>query len=149
MTLREVKAGLIKLLKTKYPASKYKYYSAAVVEGYERPCFFTQLRPTSVENININTRKNKMSFYITFMQKKVDEAACLDMIEEIRDLFGLAVQIGDRAIDVTDFSWDFIGTERNTPEIEIRLEWFDAIEHKETTPIMQVLEIRKENIMED
>lgn len=56
MTLLEVKKGLLARMKEAFPTSKYKYYSMAVSEGFQRPCFFTQLKPTDTSPRNYNTR---------------------------------------------------------------------------------------------
>lgn len=149
MTLKELKTGLLALLMGKYPRGQYHYYSQAVVEGYKRPAIFTQLKPTLMEPVNYNTRKNMVSFYITLMPKKVDEAEALDMIEEIRNLFGLSVTVGGRAVDVTGFDFDFIGSDRNIPEISIDLEWYDRIEHVHKEPPMEALEINKKLVKEE
>lgn len=135
MTLKDAKKGLIALLKTKYP--DYKYYSNAVTEGYKRPSFFTQLKPVSMNAITERVRENIVVFYIDYFQEKVDEADAIEKIEEIRNLFGTYVKINGRALDVQDFDYDFIGTERNILEISIELEWMEKIEHINTKPAME------------
>jgi hypothetical protein len=144
MTLKELKAGLLARLQTKYPADQYHYYSMAVVEGYERPCFFTQVKPTLSDPENRSSRKNQVTLYINFLQKEVNEAEMLDMIEGIRDLFGLYVQINDRAVDVTGFDWDFVGTDRNIPELSVDLEWMDNIGHEDTEPTIESVQTTTE-----
>ena len=81
------------------------------------------------------------------MQEKNDETEVLDMIDEIRELFGLAVQIGDRAVKVADFDWNYTGANNNIPEISIELQWHDKIEHKDDAPLMEHITTRIE--MED
>lgn len=144
MTIKELKTGIINLLKTKYPTTKYKYYSMAVVENYSRPCFFTQIKPLEMKPENYNSRKNAVVFYITAMPEITKEEELLDMIQTVRDLFGMFVRIGDRAIKVTDFDWNYIGTYRNIPEISIELQWLDRIEHKNDAPLMERIETKKE-----
>lgn len=139
MRLKELKIALIELMQSKYPKSKYKYYSNAVVENYQRPCFFTQLRLTPQEPGNYNTRQNRASFYIDFMQKSINEAEQLDLIDDLRDLFGLFVKVGDRAVDVVNFEYDYTGTDRNVLEIAIDLEWSDRIMHPDDSEIMETL----------
>lgn len=144
MTLKELKAGLLALLQTKYPADRYHYYSMAVVEGYERPCFFTQIKPVTADPSNYNSRLNQATLYINILQEEVNEAKMLDMIYDIRELFGLYVSIGDRAVDVTGFDWDFVGTDRNIPELSIDLEWMDVIEHRVTESVMESVDFTTE-----
>lgn len=132
-----MKAGLLKLLETEYPKETYKYYSMAVVENYERPCFFTQLLPVDMRPENYNSRKNEVVFYITILLEKADEARMLDMIQHIRDLFGLNVMVRDKSVNVTDFDWNYTGKDRNIPEIAVSLMWFDRIEHKNSAPVVE------------
>lgn len=134
MTLGEVKKGILALLESRYPKEKYKYYSKAVVKGFTRPCFFTQMIPSNITPENYNTRKLTVLFYITIFQDTIDEADALDMIDSIQNLFGLAVKIGDRAIDVTNYNWSFIGNDQNIPEIVVTLDWMDEIIRDEEKP---------------
>lgn len=148
MTLSELKKGLLSLIQTIYPETKYKYYGMDVSEGFERPSFFTQIKPVEMDPNNYNSRNNRVTFFINYMQEVVDEVDALEKIQQIRDMFGLAVKIGDRAVKVVSFDYDFIGTERNIPEISIDLEWMDRIEHNENLPLMESAEINQE-VMED
>lgn len=141
MTLGELKKGLLDSMQTIFPKEQYKFYSMDVVEGFDRPSFFTQLKPVDANPNNYNSRNNHFSFYIDYMQESVDECDALDKIQQIRDLFGLSVQIGDRHVKVIDFDYDFIGTDRNIPEIVVDLEWMDRIEHEISAPIMESAEI--------
>ena len=142
MTLTELKAALITLLKTKYP--DYKYYSTSVVENYTRPCIFTQIKPVEADITNYNTRSNHVVFYITYLAKKADEAESLRLIDGIRDLFGLYVKVGKRAVRVESFDWDFIGDNRDIPDISVGLYWYDQIEHNTDAPVMEQVHTRKE-----
>ncbi len=141
MTLSEVKKALLELMQTIFPAEAYKYYSMAVIEDYDRPCFFTQIKPVTMAPANYNSRNNTISFYITYMQEEIDEADALDVIQKLRDLFGLAVKVNDRAVKVVGFDYDFIGSNRNIPEITVDFEWMDRIEHVENLPLMEEAEI--------
>ena len=125
MTLLEVKKGLLAKMKEAFPASKYKYYSTAVSEGFQRPCFFTQLKPTDTSPRNYNSRNMQATLYITFFQRSVDEAESLEVIQKIQDIFGLYVKIDNRVIHVT-----------NIPEIRLDLYWGETIEHENHLPVM-------------
>ena len=137
MTLLEVKKGLLAKMKEAFPASKYKYYSTAVSEGFQRPCFFTQLKPTDTSPRNYNTRNMQATLYINFLQESADEAESLAVIQKTQDIFGLYVRIDKRIIHVINMDWDFIGKENNIPEIRIDLLWGEKIEHKNNLPVME------------
>ena len=106
-------------------------------EGFQRPCFFTQLKPTDTSPRNYNSRNMQATLYITFFQRSVDEAESLEVIQKIQDIFGLYVKIDNRVIHVTNMDWDFIGKENNIPEIRIDLLWGEKIEHKNNLPVME------------
>lgn len=146
MTIKDVKNGLIECMQTIFPKSEYKYYSMAVVENYDRPCFFVQLKATDTSPANYNSRNMYGALYIDHFQESVDESKALDMIQKLQDGFGLAVTIGDRAVYVENMDWDFIGSERNHLQITIDLMWTVRIDHSETLPIMESAEINSKII---
>lgn len=121
---------------TVFPEEEYKYYSMDVVEGFDRPCFFTQLKPVDTSPQNFNTRNNILTFYITYFQKEVDEYEMLSVIDQLRNMFGFAVKICGRAVKVDNFEWDFVGTNRNVTEISFDIQWLDKIERAETEEII-------------
>lgn len=144
MTLIELKSGLNQLLQRQFPKPKYKYYSMAVIEGYDRPCFFTQIRPVDISPANYNTRHCQVMFYITYLQEQANETEILDFIQIMENLFGLAVQIGTQSVNVLDFGWNYVGTDRNIPEIAVELEWMDKIEHQHDAPLVEQIMIKNE-----
>ena len=144
MNLKEVKKGLLETLKEIFPEKKYKFYAKEVVEGYERPSFFTQIVPVEMEPENYNTRKCRVTFYIYYMQESTDEVEMMDVIDKIRNAFNLYVIIGNRAVDVNGIEWQYTGEERNIPEIALDISWMEKIEHENSAEIMRDFYFRKE-----
>ena len=142
MTLIELKKGLIELMQTVFP--NHNYYSMEVVEDYDRPCFFTQLKPTNTMAKNYNKKNNQMTFYIDYLQEQIDEVDMLETIDKLRNLFELSVRIEDRSIDVEGFDWDFVGTKRNILEVSIDLQWDEKIEHLDNAPLIESVEMTNE-----
>ena len=52
VTLKKLKAELLRLLQNEFDTNKYAYYTNNAVEGYVRPCFFTQVTIKQVDAIN-------------------------------------------------------------------------------------------------
>lgn len=96
-----------------------------------------------MEPCNYNSRSNQAAFYITYFQKTIDEAEALDVIQKLRDLFGLYVKIGNRAVKILDYDYEFSGKEKNIAEITIDVEWMDRIEHKTDAPLMENIELEQ------
>lgn len=145
MTLVEIKKGLLKHMMSLFPNDKYKYYSMDVIEGFDRPCFFTQLKPVETDPQNYNSRNNVLTFYINYFQVEVDEMDMLEKIDLLRNTFGLAVKIGVRAVKVSNFTWNFIGTDRNALEISFDIQWMDKIEHPITEDFITNIQTKIEN----
>ena len=141
MTLNDLKDRCVEIVQTAHPTKKI--YSIAVTENFKRPAIFLVLKPTVADPTNYNSRHNLFTLIITYFQSVVDEYDALDFIDGIRNLFGLSIKVGDRAVKVVDFSYDFVGTKRNIPEISLDLEWYDRIEHPETTDLMETAVINQ------
>ena len=130
MTLKAIKSAFIALMKTKYPLSAYKYYSMAVVEGYQRPCFFTDIQIDESEPLGRNTYRYRGHFDVELLQKVVDEGQALDCFDTLRNLFGISVKVGDRAIKVLGMDYSYSGTDGNVMMMSVDLEWTDTIAHE-------------------
>ena len=130
IALTELKKGMIAVLRDLYPTG-YKFYGNEVVEGYDKPSFFTQLIPVTMENITQHTTNNTMLFVITYFQRNKDEADNLKKITEIRKAFGLKVEIADRQINVEEMDFQFIGEEGNILQIQVTINYIDDIEKEE------------------
>ena len=144
MTILEVKKGLIDKMKTVFTEDKYEYYGFDVKEGYKRPCFFTQIKPVDISPLNYNSKKIQATFYIDYLQKSINEVDALSVTQKLQDLFELYVKIGDRAVYVNGFDWDYVGTNKNIIEISIDLEWYVRISHNEEFPIMETANLKTE-----
>lgn len=146
MTIFDVKKALISKMKTLFSDDEFNYYSKEVTEGYERPAFFTTLKPISVEPLNYNSQNNQYCFYIDYVQKTEDEADALNVAQKIKDLFGLFVKVGNRAVNVTGFNFDFIGKTKDQLEVAVDLQWIDRIKHNtEDVPNMQEVQTTIKN----
>lgn len=144
ITLKDLKSGLLALLQQRYPPEKYNYYSNAVIENYTRPCFFTYLEQTDASQIGRNVRTNRVSFCIAILPDKVNETSMLEIVQDLRDLFGLFIQIGDRAIHVVDYDWSWIGNERNVAQVIVTLQWMDKVAYEVSAPLIGGVVIKKE-----
>ena len=54
----------------------------------------------------------------------------LRKIDGIRELFGSFIRVGDRAVDVSGFSFDYAGNDRNILEVSFDLEFFGKLERE-------------------
>ena len=100
------------------------------MEGYAKPVSYTQLKPVTMDSANKSSTENVRAFYITCCQKQTDEVEMLRKIDGIRELIGSFIRVGDRAVDITDFSFDYVGNDRNILEVSFDLEFFGKLERE-------------------
>ncbi|MDY4028107.1 MAG: hypothetical protein SOY46_02430 [Butyrivibrio crossotus] len=142
--LVQLKKRLHDLMKEEFPASEYKYYGIEVTQGYEVPAFFTQLKPVTIEANNNNTKRNVYTFYINYFQKEADEVDTFEKVEVLKNVFGNYVKVGERAVDVSNYSYDYVGQDNNILEISFDLEWSENTMKPKTEPVMSSVLLCKE-----
>lgn len=125
-----------------FPKSQYRFYSMAVVERYDRPCFFIQLKATDTSPANFNVRNMYGTLYIDYFPATVNESEMLEVVEKLQEVFGLAVMVGSRAVYIEGMEWDFIGQERNHLQITVDVLWKVRIRHAVEEPLMTAAEIK-------
>lgn len=142
MTLEAIKKRMLEIMQASYPVTTYKYYSNAVVEKFQRPCFFTELSIDSSEPASFNTEHFNATFSIEILQDVVDEAKALAIGSTLKAAFGRYFMVPqgegekDRAVKVKGYDFDFVGTDNNIPTISVMIEWYDRVEQSETADLM-------------
>ena len=139
MKYSDIAKALTGTLKELFPDRRI--YSIMRVEDMKRPAFFFSIKPVIDEPSNRRTRHNILSVYIDYFQEVKDEADLYDTANTIRDALGWSYPVGDDYINVTEFDWDFVGSERNIIEMNITLEYFDAIDNDEHAELIEDVDI--------
>lgn len=119
----EIKRSLNELLKGEYP--NIKIYGNEVKEGYETPSFFTSLVSVPETPANKNFINGGFSYKIVYFQDCKDEYDQLQKIDEIYQLFGMSVKIGNRTLLVKEKTWDYVGEKSDILEITIKCEYME------------------------
>lgn len=124
-----IKAAIIKLLKDKY--KDIHCYGIDVKEGMIQPSFFIELIPTDISTHTVNTIQNDYLLYITYFTEKKSEVDALNKAFEIQNLFWMKLKVMDRYINVTEYSFDFIGDDSDTLQISVSLSYVDTYGREE------------------
>ena len=123
------------MLKGRYPPPQYKIYGKEIREGYEAPCFFTELIDRGSRAETKNFAKGGFTIKITYFQPERNELDQLEKVDEIKDLFGLIFCVGDRKLTVGDFSHDYIGEYQDILQISIEIDYKENTQKQETGPV--------------
>ncbi|MGN6713423.1 phage tail terminator family protein [Anaerocolumna jejuensis] len=115
-------------LKTKY---NYRTYGQEVAEGYDKPSFFVNLIPKIISNESVFYKRFAYTISITYFSDKTGEVKTIDSlkkIDEIQELFGNNLKIKEGvSINLSDYSYDFVGNDADILQISIDTEFYDKI----------------------
>lgn len=123
MTDLELFAACNKLLQGKY-GKELKIYSKEVVDGYDVPCFFTEIDDNGYTIEGYNLASYEPSYTIIYFQKIADDIDQLKKLAEIRALFGKAVKVGDRYAKVSEIEMGHSGERKTVTQYTIN---FDTV----------------------
>ena len=129
ISIIDLKKAYISLLRGLYKES-IKYYGVEIKEGYSKPSFFIEVSPVEMGG-GINARSNVFNFYTTYFQKEVNEIDRYKKIEEIRGALGNKLGVGDRFVNVTDYSYSFIGKDNNIIQISFTVSYMDSVKNSD------------------
>lgn len=119
----EIKKAVNMLLKGRYPPPQYKIYGKEIKEGYEKPCFFTEILDKGSQAETRNFAKGGFTIKITYFQIEKNELDQLEKVDEIKDLFGLIFCVENRKLTVGDCSYDYIGEYQDILQISIEIDY--------------------------
>lgn len=123
------------MLKGRYPPPQYKIYGKEIREGYDAPCFFTEILDRGSRAETRNFAKGGFTVKITYFQTAKNELDQLEKVDEIKDLFGLFFCVGDRKLTVGDFSHDYIGEYQDILQISIEIDYKENTRKEDTAPV--------------
>lgn len=130
----DIKKAINELLSKKYAPPDYRIYGREIREGYQTPCFFTEILDRGSRAETKNFTKGGFTVKITYFQKEKNECDQLEKVDEIKDLFGLIFFIGDRRLTMGEFSHDYIGEYQDILQISIDIDYMENTQKEDTTP---------------
>ncbi len=123
------------MLKGRYPPPQYKIYGKEIREGYDAPCFFTEILDRGSRAETRNFAKGGFTIKITYFQAEKNELDQLEKVDEIKDLFGLFFCVGDRKLTVGEFSHDYIGEYQDILQISIEIDYKENTQKEDAAPV--------------
>ncbi len=84
-----------------------------------------------------NFAKGGFTLKITYFQSEKNELEQLEKVDEIKDLFGLFLCVGDRRLTIGDFEHDFIGEYQDILQISIEIDYRENTRKEDTAPLAQ------------
>ena len=123
------------MLKGRYPPPQYKIYGKEIREGYDAPCFFTEILDRGSRAETKNFAKGGFTIKITYFQAEKNELDQLEKVDEIKDLFGLFFCVEDRKLTIGEFSHDYIGEYQDILQISIEIDYKENTQKEDAAPV--------------
>ena len=130
------------MLKGRYPPPQYKIYGKEIREGYDAPCFFTEILDRGSRAETKNFAKGGFTIKITYFQAEKNELDQLEKVDEIKDLFGLIFCVGNRKLTVGEFSHDFIGEYQDILQISVDIDYKENTQKADMAPIATEIDVK-------
>jgi hypothetical protein len=130
------------LLRSKYPTPAYRIYGKEIREGYQTPCFFTEIMDKGSRAETKNFAKGGITIKITYFQEVRNEVDQLEKTDEIKELFGLIFCVEGRCLTVGEFEHEYIGEYQDILQISINIDYLEHIQKEESAPIAREAGIR-------
>lgn len=123
------------MLKGRYPPPQYKIYGKEIREGYDAPCFFTEILDRGSRAETRNFAKGGFTVKITYFQTEKNELDQLEKVDEIKDLFGLFFCVEDRKLTIGEFPHDYIGEYQDILQISIEIDYKENTQKEDAAPV--------------
>ena len=130
------------MLKNRYPPPQYRIYGKEIQEGYDTPCFFTEVIDRGSRGETKNFAKAGFTIKITYFQAEKNELDQLKKVDEIKSLFGLIFYVGNRRLTVGEFSHDFIGKYQDILQISIEIDYKENTKKEDETSVAQEIHVQ-------
>lgn len=134
-SLVDIKKSINIILKTNFPG--IKLYANEIVEGFVRPCMFTQMMPVSSDYDTVNFTSNKLMIVINYFSKDKTDLENIKMYDDLRKAFGMTLKVNNRYFLMQDIR---TSTVDGVLQFKFDLDYFVDIEKIDDREIMQDLE---------
>ncbi|MGL5245777.1 MAG: phage tail terminator family protein [Sarcina sp.] len=122
-----------------------KIYGNEIEEGYNRPCFFTQILPVGgLEQYSRNLVENNFMIEIVYFSKEETQLDNLKMSDTLRNIFFPFFNVETRKIRVTEFKQD---TSNNILSLRFYINFYDWISKEEETELMKKLKLEMNGVI--
>lgn len=122
LSLTAIKTAANELLKT---ATGLKIYGKEITEGYETPSLFIEIISKPFQRQTRNFAKSGFTLKITYFQETPDELQQLQLIDTVKEVFGMVFTVQDRRLTVGEISYDYIGQKQDILQISVDFEFYE------------------------
>lgn len=138
LTVVDVNKAVVERLKNGIP--NHPVYAAEVIEGFKRPCFFTQILMPTSSHETINRTFNRRIVIIHYFSENGTELENLMMYSRLEQIFGLKLRVKNRMLNVENVRSDIAD---GVLQFKFDLDFYTRIEREDEYELMQELKLNQ------
>lgn len=135
--LTDLTKAINRILKSNFP--NHKIYAGEVTEGFQRPSFFTQIIPLSMEYENVNYKSNRLMVVITYFNQNDTELENLKMYDSLIEVFGRTLKVNNRYLSLRNIS---SSKADGSLQFSFDLDYWSRLSKEEEYELMRELEMK-------
>lgn len=136
VTLIDLNKAINHILKTNFPG--HKLYAGEVTEGFERPCFFTQVVPLRSEYETKNYKSDRLMVVINYFNENDTELENIKMHDKLSNIFTMTLKVKGRCFLLQNIRSSIVDS---VLQFRFDLDFLSKVGKQEEHEIMEELEI--------
>lgn len=117
-----IKTAANELLKE---ATGLKIYGKEITEGYTTPSLFIEIIPKPFQRKTRGFAKSGFTLKITYFQETPEELQQLQLVDTVKEAFGMVFTVQDRRLTVGEITHDYIGQKEDILQISVDFEFYE------------------------
>lgn len=106
-------------------ATGLKIYGREVAEGYKTPSLFIEIVPKPFIRETRNFAKSGFTLKITYFQETPNELQQLQLIDTVKDAFGMIFTVQERQLTVGEITYDYVGQKEDILQISVEFDFYE------------------------
>lgn len=117
-----IKTAANELLKE---ATGLKIYGKEITEGYTTPSLFIEIISKPFRRKTRGFAKSGFALKITYFQEAPEELQQLQLVDTVKEAFGMVFTVQDRKLTVGEITHDYIGQKEDILQISVDFEFYE------------------------
>lgn len=104
-------------------ATGLKIYGKEITEGYTTPSLFIEIISKPFQRKTRGFAKSGFTLKITYFQEAPEELQQLQLVDTVKEAFGMVFTVQDRKLTVGEITHDYIGQKEDILQISVDFEF--------------------------
>ena len=106
-------------------ATGLKIYGKEITEGYTTPSLFIEIISKPFQRKTRGFAKSGFTLKITYFQEAPEELQQLQLVDTVKEAFGMVFTVQDRKLTGGEITHDYIGQKEDILQISVDFEFYE------------------------